>query len=105
MSVGKESLKRAANAAEAKPETVKTTEVKEAETVVAAEAAPEKKAPAKKAPVKRATRAKSAAKKPAAKKTVKTAVLTPGNAEELEKAVVSGEKPVHITEELPVYLL
>ena len=45
------------------------------------------------------------------KKTVKTSVLTPQNSEELEKAFVKGEQPekvngpVHIKDELPVYLL
>ena len=45
------------------------------------------------------------------KKAVKTTVLTPQNSEELEKAFVTEKQeepvkgPVHINEELPVYLL
>ena len=45
------------------------------------------------------------------KKAVKTTVLTPQNSEELEKAFVTKKQeepvkgPVHINEELPVYLL
>ena len=50
MSVGKESLKRAANAAEAKPETA--AEVKTPE-VTAEPAAEKKEVPAKKAPAKK----------------------------------------------------
>lgn len=93
MSVGKDSILRAANA------DAKKTEVK-AETKPAEEV----KAPAK-------AEAAPAAKKAPAKKTVKTSVLTPQNSEELEKAFVKGEQPetvngpVHIKDELPVYLL
>lgn len=111
MSVGKDSILRAANA------DAKKTEVK-AETKPAAEAAPAaKKAPAKRtaakktATVKKTTTAKKTTKKAPVKKTVKTSVLTPQNSEELEKAFVKGEQPetvngpVHIKDELPVYLL
>ena len=93
MSVGKDSILRAANA------DAKKTEVK-AETKPAEEV----KAPAK-------AEAAPAAKKAPAKKAVKTSVLTPQNSEELEKAFVKGEQPetvngpVHIKDELPVYLL
>ena len=121
MSVGKDSILRAANA-DAKKTEVKA-EAKPAEEVkepVKAEEAPA----AKKAPAKRTTAAKktttakrtTAAKKPAAKKApakkeVKTSVLTPQNTEELEAAFVKGTQPekvdgpVHIKDELPVYLL
>ena len=50
-------------------------------------------------------------RKAPAKKAVKTSVLTPQNSEELEKAFVKGEQPetvngpVHIKDELPIYLL
>lgn len=101
MSVGKESIKRAASAG-TKKSTVKAL----AEEV---KAAAEKPA----APAKKTTRAKTAApRKTAAKaKTVKTSVLTPANAEELQAKFLSDKAkekaggPVHITEELPVYLL
>ena len=55
MSVGKESLKRAANAAEAKPETAAEVKVPEVTVEPAAE---KKEAPAKKSPAKKTTRAK-----------------------------------------------
>lgn len=120
MSVGKDSILRAANA-DAKKTEVKA-EIKSAEEVkepVKAEEAPAtKKAPAKRAAAKKTTTAKrtTAAKKPAAKKApakkeVKTSVLTPQNTEELEAAFVKGTQPekvdgpVHIKDELPVYLL
>ena len=114
MSVGKDSILRAANA-DAKKTEVKT-ETKPAEEVkapVKAEAAPAaKKTAAKKtATVKKTTTAKKTTKKAPVKKTVKTSVLTPQNSEELEKAFVKGEQPekvngpVHIKDELPVYLL
>ena len=93
MSVGEDSILRAANA------DAKKTEVK-AETKPAEE-------------VKAAAKAEAApaAKKAPAKKAVKTSVLTPQNSEELEKAFVKGEQPetvngpVHIKDELPIYLL
>ena len=116
MSVGKDSILRAANA-DAKKTEVKA-EAKPAEEVKAPVKAEETKAPAKKAPAKKTAAAKktTAARKPAAKKapakkTVKTSVLTPQNSEELEKAFVKGAQPetangpVHINDELPVYLL
>lgn len=119
MSVGKDSILRAANA-DAKKTEVKA-EAKPAEKVkepVKAEEAPvAKKAPAKRAAKKTTTAKKTtAAKKPAAKKApakkeVKTSVLTPQNTEELEAAFVKGTQPekvdgpVHIKDELPVYLL
>lgn len=114
MSVGKDSILRAANAdakkTEVKAETKPAEEVKAAAKAEAAPAA--KKAPAKKtATVKKTTTAKKTTKKAPVKKTVKTSVLTPQNSEELEKAFVKGEQPetvngpVHIKDELPVYLL
>ena len=113
MSVGKDSILRAANAdaktTEAKAETKPAEEVKA--PVKAEEAPAAKKAPAKKAAAKKATTAKKTTRKAPAKKTVKTSVLTPQNSEELEKAFVKGKEPetvngpVHIKDELPVYLL
>lgn len=119
MSVGKDSILRAANAdakkTEVKAETKPAEEAKapvKAEEAPAAKKAPVKKAPAKKTTAKKTTAAKKpAAKKAPAKKTVKTSVLTPQNSEELEKAFVKGAQPekidgpVHIKDELPVYLL
>ena len=93
MSVGKDSILRAANADAKKTEVkVETKPAEEVKAAAKAEAAP-------------------AAKKAPAKKAVKTSVLTPQNSEELEKAFVKGEQPetvngpVHIKDELPVYLL
>lgn len=119
MSVGKDSILRAANAdakkTEVKAEAKPAEEVKE--PVKAEEAPAAKKAPAKRAAKKTTTAKKTtAAKKPAAKKApakkeVKTSVLTPQNTEELEAAFVKGTQPekvdgpVHIKDELPVYLL
>lgn len=120
MSVGKDSILRAANAdakkTEVKAETKPAEEVKE--PVKAEEAPAAKKAPVKRTAAKKTTTAKrtTAAKKPAAKKAstkkeVKTSVLTPQNTEELEAAFVKGTQPekvdgpVHIKDELPVYLL
>ena len=104
MSVGKDSILRAANA------DAKKTEVK-AETKPAEEVKAEEVPAAKKAPAKRTAAKKPAAKKAPAKKEVKTSVLTPQNTEELEAAFVKGTQPekvdgpVHIKDELPVYLL
>lgn len=113
MSVGKDSILRAANA-DAKKTEVKA-ETKPAEEVKApakAEAAPAaKKAPTKKTAAKKTTAARKTTRKAPAKKAVKTSVLTPQNSEELEKAFVKGEQPetvngpVHIKDELPIYLL
>ena len=119
MSVGKDSILRAANAdakkTEVKAEAKPAEEVKE--PVKAEEAPAAKKAPAKRAAKKTTTAKKTtAAKKPAAKKApakkeVKTSVLTPQNTEELEAAFVKGTQPekvdgpVHIKDQLPVYLL
>ena len=87
MSVGKDSILRAANADAKKTEVkVETKPAEEVKAAAKAEAAP-------------------------AKKAVKTSVLTPQNSEELEKAFVKGEQPetvngpVHIKDELPIYLL
>ena len=119
MSVGKDSILRAANAdakkTEVKAETKPAEEVKapaKAEAAPAAKKAPAKRTAAKKtATVKKTTTAKKTTKKAPAKKAVKTSVLTPQNSEELEKAFVKGEQPetvngpVHIKDELPIYLL
>ena len=115
MSVGKDSILRAANAdakkTEVKAETKPAEEVKapvKAEAALAAKKAPAKRTAAKKtATVKKTTTAKKTTKKAPVKKSV----LTPQNSEELEKAFVKGEQPetvngpVHIKDELPVYLL
>ena len=122
MSVGKASIKRAANAGTKKAAEVKqtTTEVKAPEAVKADNV----KAPAKTA-VKKTTSRSSATKTTAAKKTtarkttaksaasVKTSVLTPSNSEEIQAAFISDKAkqpentnaPVHVTEDLPIYLL
>ena len=113
MSVGKDSILRAANAdakkTEVKAETKPAEEVKAA---VKAEAAPAaKKAPAKKTAAKKTTAARKITRKAPAKKAVKTPVLTPQNSEELQAAFVKNAEPetvagpVHINEDLPVYLL
>ena len=117
MSVGKDSILRAANA-EAKNTETKAEPVKPAEEAKAPAEAKEpaaKKTPARKP---RATKAKATTAKKAApkktttrKKSVKTSVLTPENSEELQKAFVKDKTPeevqgsVQVNEELPVYLL
>ena len=118
MSVGKDSILRAANA-DAKTTEVKA-EAKTAEEVKAPAKAEVAKAPAaKKAPAKRTAAKKTATAKKTTttkktttrKKTVKTSVLTPQNSEELQAAFVKNAEPetvagpVHINEDLPVYLL
>ena len=114
MSVGKDSILRAANADAKKTEVkAETKPAEEVKAPVKAEAAPAaKKAPAKRTAAKKtATVKKTTTAKKTRKKTVKTSVLTPQNSEELEKAFVKGEQPetvngpVHIKDELPVYLL
>ena len=122
MSVGKASIKRAASAGTKKAAEVKetTTEVKAPEAVKADNV----KAPAKTA-AKKTTSRSSATKTTAAKKTtarkttaksaasVKTSVLTPSNSEEIQAAFISDKAkqpentnaPVHVTEDLPIYLL
>ena len=113
MSVGKDSILRAANADAKKTEVkVETKPAEEVKAAAKAEAAPAaKKAPTKKTAAKKTTAARKTTRKAPAKKTVKTSVLTPQNAEELEKAFVKGEQPetvngpVHIKDELPIYLL
>ena len=108
MSVGKESIKRAASAG-----TKKSTVDALAEEVKAAAATAETKAPAAAKPAAKktaSTRKTTAAK---AAKTVKTSVLTPANAEEIQSKFISDKAkksenvsgPVRITDELPVYLL
>ena len=112
MSVGKDSILRAANADAKKTEVkVETKPAEEVKAAAKAEAAPAaKKAPTKKTAAKKTTAARKTTKAPA-KKAVKTSVLTPQNSEELEKAFVKGEQPetvngpVHIKDELPIYLL
>ena len=112
MSVGKDSILRAANA-DAKTTEVKA-EAKTAEEVKASAKAEVAKAPAaKKAPAKRTAAKKTTTTKKTTtrKKTVKTSVLTPQNSEELQAAFVKNAEPetvagpVHINEDLPVYLL
>ena len=117
MSVGKESIKRAASAGAkktaaaktAEADVKKTTEAKAA-TVKAAEtkvSSAEKTAgTAKKTTTRKTTAAKTA-------KSVKTSVLTPANSEEIQAKFISDKAkqpesvngPVHVTEELPIYLL
>lgn len=118
MSVGKDSILRAANAdaktTEVKAEAKTAEEVKAPAKAEAAKAPAAKKAPAKRTAAQKTTTAKKTTttkKTTTRKKTVKTSVLTPQNSEELEKAFVKGEQPetvngpVHIKDELPIYLL
>ena len=118
MSVGKDSILRAANAdaktTEVKAEAKTAEEVKAPAKAEAAKAAAAKKAPAKRNAAKKATTAKKTTttkKTTTRKKTVKTSVLTPQNSEELQAAFVKNAEPetvagpVHINEDLPVYLL
>ena len=115
MSVGKDSILRAANAdakkTEVKAETKPAEEVKAPAKAEEAKAPAAKKAPAKKTAAKKTTAARKTTRKAPAKKAVKTSVLTPQNTEELEAAFVKGKEPetvtgpVHIKDELPVYLL
>ena len=118
MSVGKDSILRAANAdaktTEVKAETKTAEEVKAPAKAEAAKAPAAKKAPAKRTAAKKTTTAKKTTptkKTTTRKKTVKTSVLTPQNSEELQAAFVKNAEPetvagpVHINEDLPVYLL
>ena len=118
MSVGKDSILRAANAdaktTEVKAEAKTAEEVKAPAKAEAAKAPAAKKAPAKRTAAKKTTTAKKATttkKTTTRKKTVKTSVLTPQNSEELQAAFVKNAEPetvagpVHINEDLPVYLL
>lgn len=118
MSVGKDSILRAANAdaktTEVKAEAKTAEEVKAPAKAEAAKAPAAKKAPAKRTAAKKITTAKKTTttkKTTTRKKTVKTSVLTPQNSEELQAAFVKNAEPetvagpVHINEDLPVYLL
>ena len=118
MSVGKDSILRAANAdaktTEVKAETKMAEEVKAPAKAETAKAPAAKKAPAKRTAAKKTTTAKKTTptkKTTTKKKTVKTSVLTPQNSEELQAAFVKNAEPetvagpVHINEDLPVYLL
>ena len=118
MSVGKDSILRAANAdaktTEVKAEAKTAEEVKAPAKAEAAKAPAAKKAPAKRTVAKKTTTAKKTTntkKTTTRKKTVKTSVLTPQNSEELQAAFVKNAEPetvagpVHINEDLPVYLL
>ena len=115
MSVGKESIKRAASAGAKKTVAAKTAEagVKTTAEVKAAEpkASAAKTAGTKAAAAKKTTTRKTTAAKTA--KSVKTSVLTPANSEEIQAKFISDKAkqpesvngPVHVTEELPIYLL
>ena len=118
MSVGKDSILRAANAdaktTEVKAEAKPAEEVKAPAKSEAAKAPAAKKAPAKRTAAKKTATAKKTTttkKTTTRKKTVKTSVLTPQNSEELQAAFVKNAEPetvagpVHINEDLPVYLL
>lgn len=118
MSVGKDSIMRAANAdaktTEVKAEAKPAEEVKAPAKAEVAKAPAAKKAPAKRTAAKKTTTAKktiTTKKTTTRKKTVKTSVLTPQNSEELQAAFVKNAEPetvagpVHINEDLPVYLL
>ena len=116
MSVGKESIKRAASAGAKKTSQGEgTASVAETKVVSESAKAAESKAAApkaaKKPAAKKTTTRKTTAKKSAG--TVKTSVLTPGNAEEIQAKFISDRTeqpenaagPVHISQELPIYLL
>ena len=118
MSVGKDSILRAANAdaktTEVKAEAKTAEEVKAPAKAEAAKAPAAKKAPAKRTAAQKTTTAKKTTttkKTTTRKKTVKTSVLTPQNSEELQAAFVKNAEPetvagpVHINEDLPVFLL
>ena len=118
MSVGKDSILRTANAdaktTEVKAEAKTAEEVKAPAKAEAAKAPAAKKAPAKRTAAKKTTTPKKTTttkKTTTRKKTVKTSVLTPQNSEELQAAFVKNAEPetvagpVHINEDLPVYLL
>ena len=118
MSVGKDSIMRAANAdaktTEVKAEAKPAEEVKAPAKSEAAKAPAAKKAPAKRTAAQKTTTAKKTTttkKTTTRKKTVKTSVLTPQNSEELQAVFVKNAEPetvagpVHINEDLPVYLL
>ena len=95
MSVGKDSILRAANADAKKTEVkVETKPAEEVKAAAKAEAAPAaKKAPTKKTAAKKTTAARKTTRKAPAKKAVKPSVRTPQNSEALEKAFVKGEQP------------
>ena len=118
MSVGKDSILRAANAdaktTEVKAEAKTAEEVKAPAKAEAAKAPAAKKAPAKRTAAQKTTTAKKTTttkKTTTRKKAVKTSVLTPQNSEELQAAFVKNAEPetvagpVHINEDLPVFLL
>lgn len=120
MSVGKASIKRAANAGTKKTAAEATAEVKAPETVKADAVKASPKTTAKKTASKTTAAKPAAAKKMTARKTtakaaksVKTSVLTPSDSEALQAAFLSDKAkqtenvhtPVHVTEELPIYLL
>lgn len=94
MSVGKASIKRAANAGTKKIAAEATAEVKAPETV---------KADAVKASPK--TTAKKTAAKPAAAKKTTARKTTAKAAKSVKSSVLTTNLPVHVTEELPIYLL
>lgn len=113
MSVGKESILRAANAGVKKAaEAVKPAEITEAAEAAKPAAKPEtKNAAAKTTKSVKTAKTTKTTKTTARKKTVKKSVISTPNAEVLEAAFVTEDKkepvngPVHINEDLPVYLL
>lgn len=108
MSVGKDSILRAANADAKKTEVKEEVKVETKAAEVKTEEKPAAKPAAKRTTAKKTTAAKKTTTR---KKAVKTSVLTPQNSEELQAVFVKGNQPeqadgpVHINEELPVYLL
>ena len=116
MSVGKASIKRAANAGTKKTAAEATAEVKAPETVKADAVKASPKTTAKKTASKTTAAKPAAAKKTTARKTTAKAaksVNTPSDSEALQAAFLSDKAkqtenvhtPVHVTEELPIYLL
>ncbi len=115
MSVGKESIRRAAST-ETKKEAVNTEAAPKKETakMEAVKKETVKKETVKKEAAKKGTTKKTAPKKAAAAvKKVNASVVTPANSQEIQKKFISekslgkpgANRPIRITEELPVYLL
>lgn len=94
MAVGKASIKRAVNAGKAAAKAVASPEIQEA--VKTAEAAPE---------VKETGAKKASAKKPAAEKKAAATRKRAAKKNTEGKEQVNPNRPVHITEEMPIHLL
>ena len=98
MSVGKDSILRAANADAKKTEVkVETKPAEEVKAAAKAEAAPAaKKAPTKKTAAKKTTAARKTTRKAPAKKAVKTSVLTPQNSDKKVLLITEDKSEVRL---------